>query len=438
VFRVTPGNPGNQPTRHPRWDPLHLSQVLQQAGIDPNRLSHFKLGWPREQRFKWLRRFLLMGLVFVLLELQRASQWLPLELWLQSLLYLLVGLVIIQAACQALLQATIAIASRLRLSHYVTATFGEIVATLPEIVVAVYLVLESPLAAFVMVMMTIYNNALVFSFYSFFLPKDKRGRFLMPKPITDAGNQVIIAGGALGIICGIWMIVAKVGNHGATYVGPFDLLGLALALLVVFAVYIYKLIREYADEEEEVEAALNISAEERDYRRQEAYEYAQISSRGVLLLVALCGLAGAFIGGHCVAMFADIALTELGLSDIVTAFLLAAFGGMSEYVLLWSSHRKGEYGIALANAFGGITQVLFLLLPFTLMAIFLCQIYWMPQHREFPLSFSIPIILLLSFLFPVFYTLSSLLTEDHTFGILDTTIMSVIVSLLIVLLLTHS
>ena len=123
--------------------------------------------------------------------------------------------------------------------------------------------------------------------------------------------------------------------------GPFDLLGLALALLVVFAVYIYKLIREYADEEEEVEAALNISAEERDYRRQEAYEYAQISSRGVLLLVALCGLAGAFIGGHCVAMFADIALTELGLSDIVTAFLLAAFGGMSEYVLLWSSHVFG-------------------------------------------------------------------------------------------------
>jgi len=32
---------------------------------------------------------------------------------------------------------------------------------------------------------------------------------------------------------------------------------------------------------------------------------------------------------------------------------------MSEYVILWTSHRKKKYGIALANAFGGITQLLF-------------------------------------------------------------------------------
>jgi len=54
------------------------------------------------------------------------------------------------------------------------------------------------------------------------------------------------------------------------------------------------------------------------------------------------------------------------------------------------------------------------------------------------LSFSVPVILLLAFLFPTFYTLSSLLAEDHTFGILDTTILTVIVLLLIVLLLTHT
>lgn len=417
--------------------PKHIQDALHHAGIDPNRLSHFKLGWPAELRFKWMPRFLLILVLFGLLELQNHYQFVQIHVWMQSLLYLLVGLFIIQAACQALLQATIATASRIQLSHYFTATVGEIVATLPEIVVVGYLVVESPFAAFVMVMMTIYNNALVFSFYSFFLPKDKRGHFLMPKPITDAGNQILIAGGALGLICGIWMIVANVGNHGKNYVGPFDLLGLGLAMLVIFVVYMIKLISEYADEEESVEAALNLTQEQKDRRQKEAFEYASVHDGRMIVLMAACGIVGAFVGGHSVAMFADLALTQLGLSDIVTAFLLAAFGGMSEYMILWSSHRKGEYGIALANAFGGITQVLFLLLPFTLLAIFFCQIYIAPEHLDFPLSYSIPVILLLSFLFPTFYTLSALLTEDHTFGILDTTILTVIVLLLIVLLLTN-
>jgi hypothetical protein len=289
-----------------------------------------------------------------------------------------------------------------------------------------------------MVMMTIYNNTLVFSFYSYFLPKDKRGRFLMPKPITEAGNQILIAGGALGLICGIWMIVANVGNHGKSYVGPMDLLGLSLAMLTIFTVYIIKLVRDYAEEEENIEEALQLTEKQKDERNADAYEYTISENGRLIALVALCGMVGAFVGGHSVATFAENALTQLGLSDIVTAFLLAAFGGMSEYVILWSSHRKGEYGIALANAFGGITQVLFLLLPFTLLAIFFVQMFFMPEHLEFPLSFSVPVILLFAFLFPTFYTLTSLLAEDHTFGILDTTILTVIVLLLIVLLLTHT
>ena len=418
--------------------PKHVREALLRAGIDPDRDSHFRLGWPKELHFKWMPRFVLMLILYGLLELQHHYQFVQLQVWVQSLLYLLVGLFMIQAACQALLQATIAAASRMKLSHYVTGTLGEIVATLPEIVVVGYLVLQSPLAAFVMVMMTIYNNTLVFSFYSYFLPKDKKGRFLMPEPITEAGNQILIAGGALGLICGIWMIVANVGNHGENYVGPMDLLGLSLAMLTIFIVYIIKLVRDYAEEEENIEEALKFTEKQKDDRNAVAYEYAISEDGRLITVVILCGIIGAFVGGHSVAVFAENALTQLGLSDIVTAFLLAVFGGMSEYVILWSSHRKGEYGIALANAFGGITQVLFLLLPFTLLAIFFVQMFFMPEHLEFPLSFSVPVILLLAFLFPTFYTLSSLLAEDHTFGILDTTILTVIVLLLIVLLLTHT
>jgi len=110
---------------------------------------------------------------------------------------------------------------------------------------------------------------------------------------------------------------------------------------------------------------------------------------------------------------------------------------MSEYVILWQSHGKREYGIALANAFGGITQVMFLVLPYTLLCIALYQTFLNPAHPQLPLEFTVSNMLLLLFLFPTFYTLSSLLEEDHTLGILDTVIMTGIILFLIVLLATH-
>ena len=110
---------------------------------------------------------------------------------------------------------------------------------------------------------------------------------------------------------------------------------------------------------------------------------------------------------------------------------------MSEYVILWRSHRKGEYGIALANSFGGITQVMFMVLPFTLIAIGFYQAWINPDHPELPLLFSFPNMLLLLFLFPMLFVLVELLEEDHTLGVLDTTIMVAIFLLLIALLLSY-
>jgi hypothetical protein len=152
-----------------------------------------------------------------------------------------------------------------------------------------------------------------------------------------------------------------------------------------------------------------------------------------MLLLAL-GILGAFLGGERVAEFAELAIGELGLNGIIAAIILAGFAGMSEYVILWTSHRKQEYGIALANAFGGIAQLLFLIVPFTFGAIAFYQIFVNPGHTDFPITFSIPNILLLLFLFPTFHTLAALLENDHTMGVLDTTIMIAIVGLLILLL----
>ncbi|MEO9947078.1 MAG: hypothetical protein ABJH28_14195 [Paraglaciecola sp.] len=110
---------------------------------------------------------------------------------------------------------------------------------------------------------------------------------------------------------------------------------------------------------------------------------------------------------------------------------------MSEYVILWTSHRKKEYGIALANAFGGIAQLLYLTVPFTFLAIAYYQSFVDPNHADFPLLFSVPNILLLIFLFPTMHTLASLLEKDHTMDVLDTTIMVALVGLLLILLVAY-
>ena len=80
---------------------------------------------------------------------------------------------------------------------------------------------------------------------------------------------------------------------------------------------------------------------------------------------------------------------------------------------------------------------MFLVLPFTLLCIAIYQGFLNPAHPDLPLAFSISNIFLLIFLFPTFYTLSSLLEEDHTLGILDTTIMTGIFLFLILLLVTY-
>ena len=59
-----------------------------------------------------------------------------------------------------------------------------------------------------------------------------------------------------------------------------------------------------------------------------------------------------FASGGIATAPGQIAIQDLELNPMVTALALAGFAGMSQYVILWQSHRKGEYGIALANSFG--------------------------------------------------------------------------------------
>jgi len=415
-------------------------EALRRSGLEPHRLLAFSLGRPPHLRWRgrppWIRRLAvgtLLWLAFSIGEGQGIAIPVFVELWGS----LLVGLVIIQAACDALITATERLAARNQWDHYVAGTLAEIFSTLPEFVVIGFVVPVSPVAAVIIALATVYNNALVFSLYSYFLPKNKRGLFLMPVAITEAGTQLLIAGAAIGSVLGLVMLTltAHAGEKDSFAAG--DLILIAVIMWCVFGVYAYKLVRDYASEEGRVNEALGFKASDVAQRKEQIYEQVRRVPLWNITLIFIAGIVAAFLGGERISAFAQGAIQDLGLNEVATAVILAGFAGMSEYVILWRSHRKNQHGIALANAFGGITQVMFLVLPFTLFFIGIYQVTGGVAHPELPLQFDVSLTLLTILLFPTFFVLTALLEEDHTFGILDTAIMTAVCTLILLFLLVY-
>ena len=413
---------------------------LRATGIDPQRLAIFRLGRPTHDLVHamphWARRMVLGYILWVLLVLLHHLQ-VALPPWAMAVLSLVTGLVVLNSACEVVVIATERWAARLRWDAYAAGTLGEILSTIPEFVVIGFLVPVSPLTAFVVALVTIYNNALAFSLYSYFLPKDQEGNFLMPKPITDAGTQILIGGAAMGFILGLVMLIFESGDRPKRSFEASELIVLSLLLFSIFGVYLYKLLKSYASEEEEVQETLGLTHEQVEQRKALVYESVDESPLGRIVGLFVLGVAGSFAGGERVAAFAEESIGGLGLNPVLAALILAAFAGMSEYVILYRAHRNRQYRIALANAFGGITQLMYLVLPFTLLAVGLYQGFVNPAHAELPIHFTLANTLLLLFLFPTFFVLVELLEKDHTLDILDTAIMAGIFLLLIVLLVVY-
>jgi hypothetical protein len=414
---------------------------LQRRGVDPKRIAVYRLGWPKHLLWHgyppWSRPLLIgLGLWAVLVGLEAMQFELPAVV--RTVSSLLVGMLILRTACDALITAAERISARKRWDHYVAATLAEMLSTLPELVAISFVIFVSPTAALTIALVTIYNNSIVFSVYSYFLPKDQRGRYLMPRAVTEAGSQLLIAGAGLGSVIGLVMLVFVGTDLEKRSFETLDLSLLGVLMLVIFGVYLTVLIKGYATEEQAVREALELTSSEVDARRSEVYESITRTSLGSIAVSLGLGIAAAFIGGERISDFARTAIGELEINPIATAVLLAAFAGMSEYVILWRAHRKGQYRIALANAFGGITQVMFLVLPFTMVAIGLFQMTIGRTHPELPLEFSHSSVFLFLLLFPTFFVLLELIQEDHTLGALDTTIMAAIFILIITILLAYA
>ncbi|MBM2826430.1 MAG: Na Ca ex protein [Dehalococcoidia bacterium] len=336
---------------------------------------------------------------------------------------LLAGLTIIQGACEAFIQGVERVGARLRWDGFISGTIGETVATLPEFVVIAFLVQVEPLAAFVTAVVTVFNNSLAFSIYSFFLPKDHKGSFVMPPSLAKAGGEVLVAGSGIALVVGSVMLMLRAESHKTALVGA-DLVIVGAVMLLVFGYYMYTLVRYYAEGDEQDHTGHPPNPHEMGH---------DTSWRGIAIMFLL-GLAGSFFGGESIGAFADTALNHMGLPTIPTAAALAFFAGISEYIIIWKSHRRGELGIALSSAFGGMTQVMFLLVPFSMLVIAIFGFTTGGTIYTIPITMATTMLILL--LFPLFYVLLQYLEDDHTLSNLDAAAMTGIYVLLLYFLFT--
>ncbi|GEM_PF-386072 len=364
-------------------------------------------------------------LLWVVLFLNKLSGWLTdpsLEIGIM-VMQLIAGLTILQGACEAFILAVDRAGKRFLWDGFISGTIGSLVATLPEFVVITFLVQVQPLAAFVAAVVTIFNNALGFSLYSFFLPKDQKGTFIMPPSLHKAGGEVLIAGSGIALVVGTVMLLLRTETHKTTLAG-LDLVVVGVALIVIYGYYTYTLLRYYSQGNEEDHPA----------HPPDPSDLGHDSSWKAIISMFMLGIIGAYFGGDSIGGFADAALNRLGLPTILTASGLAFFAGISEYIIVWKAHRRGELGIALSNVFGGMTQVMFLLVPFCMIVI---AVYgWFTGSPEYAIPINMGTTMLMLLLFPLFYVLLQYLEEDHTLSNLDAAAMTGIYALLLYFLFT--
>jgi len=331
-------------------------------------------------------------------------------MWWLTPINFLVGILVIYGSCEALIEGADNLSLLLRLDSFIGGTIGEILTLLPELVIVFLLIKINPYLVFLIAIVCIYNNALAFGVYSFLLPKDLRGKYLMPDSVTRAGTEVLIAGSGIALVLGLVMIALGLNTKKAVLDEP-DLLIIGIALLGIFFFYLHSLFKYYSHPSKLDEA----SAQFHSTKGAGAGTRRKVTWISTIVFLVI-GAIGARIGGEAASSVGDALLNTFHLPLIPSALILAFFGSIDEYVVVFQAHRQKLMGIALSNIFGGITQVMFLVVPFTLILIAVGGLLGFVDG-SIPINFVTTVVVIL--LFPVFFVLFEYLEEDHTLNNLD-------------------
>lgn len=348
---------------------------------------------------------LILGAIVLVVTLLIPSHITQANPWSFGLLSLIGGIAWINAASESLIHGSEILSSKKNWNHFVGGTIGEIISTLPEFVVIAFIVSVDPIAALLIAIVTIYNNAVIFSIYSFLLPKTtNEGEYALPAPIYKIGREILIVGSTVSLIIGLVFITGRLATPPKEVLTSTESAIIGLVMLFIFTHYLGSLISHYSENEVP-----------ETHRPEERFN----EPSGRMTLLFATGTLAAFVGGHMVSTFAEIMLHKVHLSPVRASLVLAFFAGIAEIFIIIESHHKKEYEIALSNAFGGITQVNFLVFPFTLLLISVVQIFGLAPAGFIGIPIDSTLIFLMVQLFPVFFVLFELMQDGHTLSNFD-------------------
>lgn len=372
-----------------------------------------------------------IGIVLAAMAMEHSGSHLPV---LRNALLAFGGLLTIAGSCEVMIRAAVGLAGKLRWNEYVAGVIAGLASNLPEIAMLAFVVAADVRIAFVVTLLTLHINALVFSIFCVLMPRDERGHASLPKAIGLLGTDMLACATGLMIALGFLMIAMSsfdAGEHAGQGLGLWDLVVIAVALLVVMGVYLRGLIRRFAGTSVEAGA------------EQAEGDAAQPSaSWGMIGFYGALGSIGALVGGHAVGDFADnlvVYLRGAGYSEMIGAIVVAFLAGMPAYILVTSAHLKGKTQLALSNVFGGIVQVPFVILPAVLLLAALLSVFGvvplLPEGGILPIDLETVSVIL--FGFPTLLILWKSIGDDGAVNKLETTIMLVLFALMLYFLAMH-
>ena len=344
------------------------------------------------------------------------------------------GLLTIAGSCEVMILAAVGLAGKLRWNEYVAGVIAGLASNLPEVAMLAFVVAADVRIAFVVTLLTLHINALVFSIFCVLMPRDERGHASLPKAISLLGADMLACAAGLMIALGFLMIAMSSfdgGGHAGEGLGLWDLVMIAAALLAVMAVYLRSLVRRFSGTSSEAGA-----------EQAEGGTTRASASWGMIALYGGLGSVGALIGGHAVGDFADNLVGFLrgeGYSEMIGAIVVAFLAGMPAYILVTSAHLKGKTQLALSNVFGAIVQVPFVILPAVLLfAALLSGIGVVPLLPEGGiLAIDLETVSVILFGFPALLILWKSITDDGAVNKLETTIMMALFGLMLYFLAVH-
>lgn len=351
-----------------------------------------------------------------------------------NVLLVLGGLVTIAGACEVLILAVVGMAGRLKWNEYVAGAIAGLASNIPEVVMLGFVVAADVRVGFVVTLLTLHINALVFSIFCILLPRDASGHSKLPKAISVLGTDMLVCASGMVITLGFLMMAMSffdLGAHAGEGLGLWDLVAIAVVLLAVEVVYIVTLIRRFSG-----------TSPETGKKQAEGHVAKSQMSWKKISLYGLLGAFGALAGGHAVGDFADNLVNYLrvqGVSEMIGAIVVSFLAGTASYIMVTSAHVKGKSDLALSNVFGALLQVPFVILPMVLLfaACFAGAgiVPFLPQGGILPIDLETISVIL--FAFPTLLVMWKSISDDGSVNRLETAIMLGLFALVMYFLAVH-